>query len=186
MIHLYTGDGKGKTTAAIGLAVRAAGDGMNVFFSQFMKGNDTGELHALRQLPNVRILRSDRDFGFYRSQTPEDKAALTEIHNQILDELITAARSGQTQMIILDEITYPVQWHLLDEGKLRELLACAGGHAVSSAVQQNSLPDFLPELVLTGRNPADFLTDTADYITEMKAVRHPFTKGVGARRGVEY
>lgn len=182
MIHLYTGDGKGKTTAAIGLAVRAAGDGMNVIFSQFMKGNDTGELHALRQLPHVRILRSDHDFGFYSKQTAEDKAALTVIHNRILDELIVAARTGQAQVLILDEISYPVQWNLLDANKLRTLLACAGGHGTQSSMLQ----DFLPELVLTGRDPADFLTDAADYITEMHAVRHPFAKGVAARQGIEF
>jgi len=182
MIHLYTGDGKGKTTAAIGLAVRAAGNGMNVIFSQFMKGNDTGELHALRQLTNVRILRSDRDFGFYRSMTEADKTALTAIHDQILDELISAAETGQAQILILDEITYPVQWNLLDADKLRRLLACAGGHGTPTATPQN----FLPEIILTGRNPADFLTDAADYITEMRAVRHPFEKGVMARKGVEY
>lgn len=190
MIHLYTGDGKGKTTAAIGLAVRAAGNGMNVIFSQFMKGNDTGELHALEQLPQVRILRSDTDFGFYSTQTDEQKAALTAIHNQILDELMTAAQTGQAQMLILDEITYPVRWNLLDTEKLRALLTCAGGHTAAAVTQQKILPnyprDFLPELVLTGRSPADFLMDAADYITEMRAVRHPFAKGVTARRGVEF
>lgn len=169
MIHLYTGDGKGKTTAAIGLAVRAAGCGLSVMFSQFMKGNDTGELRSLEKLENVRILRSDCNFGFYSSMSDADKRALTEIHNRILDRLLAAAQSRTCQMLVLDEITYPVKWGLLDTEKLRTLLACGD-----------------VELVCTGRDAAQFLRDAADYITEMRCVRHPFDKGVAARRGVEY
>lgn len=169
MIHLYTGEGKGKTTAAIGLAVRAAGSGMPVMFAQFMKGNDTGELHSLRKLENVQIVRSDRNFGFYSSMSDADKQALTGIHNQILDRLLAAARSGECRMLVLDEITYPVRWGLLDLDKLKALLACEE-----------------VELVCTGRDAAQFLQDAADYITEMRCLRHPFEKGVTARRGVEY
>lgn len=169
MIHLYTGNGKGKTTAAVGQAVRAAGCGWPVIFAQFMKGNDTGELHSLAQLKQVRICRSPRDFGFYSSMSEADREALTEIHNQILDELLAAARSGHCKLIVLDEITYPVNWGLLDADRLKELLACED-----------------VELVLTGREAADFLREAADYITEMRCERHPFAKGVGARRGIEY
>lgn len=73
MIHLYTGEGKGKTTAAIGLCIRAAGRGHCVCFSQFMKGNDTGELYVLESLPNVEILRSGKNYGFYASMSEADK-----------------------------------------------------------------------------------------------------------------
>lgn len=169
MIHLYTGEGKGKTTAAIGLAVRAAGSGMPVMFAQFMKGNDTGELHSLRELTNVQIVRSDRNFGFYSSMSDADKQALTEIHNRILERLLAAARTGECRMLVLDEITYPVSWGLLDIDRLKALLACEE-----------------VELVCTGRDAAQFLQDAADYITEMRCLRHPFEKGVTARRGVEY
>ncbi len=169
MIHLYTGNGKGKTTAAIGLAVRAAGYEKSVIFAQFMKGRDTGELHSLARLERVQICRSPKDFGFYSSMSDEDKCELTEIHNAILDRLLETARSESCGMIVLDEITYPVRWGLLDEAKLKALLVCDG-----------------PELVLTGREPAEFLLEAADYITEMRCVRHPFEKGVPARRGVEY
>ncbi len=169
MIHLYTGDGKGKTTAAIGLAVRAAGCGWNIIFAQFMKGNDTGELHGLANLPRVRICRSPIEFGFYGSMSDGDKAALREIHNRLLRELLAAAQSGTCGLIVLDEITYPVSWGLLDEELLKELLACKD-----------------VELVLTGRNPADYLWESADYITQMQCARHPYEKGVQARRGIEY
>ena len=94
MIHLYTGNGKGKTTAAIGLAVRAAGSGMSVIFAQFMKGGDTGELHSLKQLEQVQICRSPRDFGFYGTMSGQDKRELTQIHNGLLDVLLEEAESG--------------------------------------------------------------------------------------------
>lgn len=171
MIHLYTGDGKGKTTAAIGLAVRAAGRGMSVIFAQFMKGGDTGELHSLAQLEQVQICRSPKDFGFYSSMNIQDKQELTAIHNKLLGTLLDAAESGSCKMIVLDEITYPVKWGLLDEEKLRALLAYSDADV---------------ELVLTGRDAADFLTDAADYITQMRCERHPYEKGVPARRGIEF
>ena len=98
MIHLYTGEGKGKTTAAIGLCIRAAGRGHCVCFSQFMKGNDTGELYVLESLPNVEILRSGKNYGFYASMSEADKEELTEVHNSILDSLLEKAGSGACQI----------------------------------------------------------------------------------------
>ena len=169
MIHLYTGDGKGKTTAAIGLAMRAAGRGWNVTFAQFMKGNDTGELHSLAQLPMIQICRSPRDFGFYASMTEEDKVALTEIHDHMLTQLLASACSEGRQLIVLDEITYPVKWGLLNIELLKKLI---------------SHKDI--ELVLTGRDPADFLRKAADYITEMRCIKHPYEQGIKAREGIEY
>lgn len=169
MIHLYMGDGKGKTTAAVGLAVRASGSGMQVLFSQFMKGNNTGEIHSLEMIPNIKILRSEKQYGFYRDLSEAEKLELTEVHNQIMDELLKTAYNGQVQMIILDEITYPARWNLVDVNKLKKLL-------------QNESVEF----VLTGRDPEGFMLDCADYITEMRKVRHPYEKGIKARVGVEY
>lgn len=188
MIHLYTGDGKGKTTAAVGLAVRAAGSGMRVIFSQFMKGNDTGELHALRQIPNVQIIRSPKQFGFYKTLTEEEKAELAGIHDEILDRLIDAVQKQECDMVILDEITYPVNWGLLSVQKLKQLLFLAGAEAPEDPSGKARLlgADQMPELVLTGRNPAALLSDSADYVTEMRAVRHPYEKGIAARKGIEY
>lgn len=174
MIHLYTGDGKGKTTAAVGQAVRAAGRDFRVIFAQFMKGNDTGELSVLEKIPSVTILRSPRNFGFYSRMSREDKAELTEIHNEILKRILETVENGGCDLVVLDEITYPVSWGLLDRSRLERLLALAGEGEAS------------PELVMTGRDGAEFLWDSADYITEMKALRHPYEKGVTARRGIEY
>ncbi len=175
MIHLYTGNGKGKTTAAIGLGIRAAGWSLQVCFAQFMKGNDTGELHVLNNLPGITILRSEKNFGFYSSMSESDKEELTEIHNRILDRILESVESGSCHMVILDEITYPVHWGLLDMEKLRRLLAF-GKQGADQEI----------ELVLTGRNAEDFLSNMADYITEMKRVRHPYESGMGARKGIEF
>ena len=122
MIHLYTGDGKGKTTAAVGLAVRAAGSGMRVLFTQFMKGNDSSELHVLEKIPQIRLCRSRKDFGFYRTLSEEDRKELAAEHDFILEEILKSAEEGQCDMVILDEITYPVNWELLDKAKLHRIL----------------------------------------------------------------
>lgn len=171
LMHLYYGDGKGKTTAAIGLAIRAAGNGKKVLFTQFMKGGRTGELEELQRIGNITILRSKKQFPFYRDMTPEQKKEQTDIHNRMLDTILTAIRQREYDLIVLDEITYPYQWKLIDEKKLQEIVLAAKGVA---------------ELVCTGRSPAAFFLEQADYVSEMKCVRHPFEKGIRAREGIEY
>ncbi len=171
LMHLYYGDGKGKTTAAIGLAIRAAGTGKKVLFTQFMKGSRTGELEELQRIGNVTVLRGEKRFPFYHDMTPEQKKEQTGLHNQMLDTILTAIRQEKYDLIVLDEITYPCQWNLIDEEKLKEMVLAARG---------------ITELVCTGRNPDAFFLEHADYISEMKCVRHPFEKGIRAREGIEY
>ena len=98
LIHLYTGEGKGKTTAAMGLALRAAGAGKKVLILQFMKGRDTGELHSIAHIPAIRILRSEKDFGFFSSMSQADKEALTKIHNRLLDEAVRQVSAGEAEL----------------------------------------------------------------------------------------
>lgn len=172
MIQLYCGDGKGKTTAALGQLIRMNGWGEKTVFCQFMKGNDTGELHSLENIKGVRILRSEKDFGFYKSMTEKERLELTGIHNRLLEELFMLQEKEEAGLIVLDEITYPVEYGLIDINRLKLLLKRAGEKKC--------------ELVLTGRNPADFLMESADYITRMEKLRHPFDKGVMARKGIEY
>ncbi|MCR5754640.1 MAG: cob(I)yrinic acid a,c-diamide adenosyltransferase [Acetatifactor sp.] len=174
MIHLYTGDGKGKTTAAIGLCVRALGRGKRVVFAQFMKSSDTGELNVLKELKNVRIMRSDKQFGFYNTLTDEEKKELKDIHNRILDEAFEDVTGGVCDLLVLDEVTYPLNWELLDRKRLEKIIVFA-----------KEEPQKL-ELVMTGRNPDKMLEDSADYLTRMECVKHPYEKGVSAREGIEY
>ncbi len=172
LIHLYYGDGKGKTTAAVGLAVRAAGTGKRVLFVQFMKGGETGEIKSLQDIGGITVLRSKKKFPFYREMTLEQKQEQTSIHNQLLNTiLIGTIQNSEYDMVILDEITYSCRWGLIDCGKLQDFLYLGKGNI---------------EIICTGRNPDAFFLECADYITEMKCIRHPYEKGVTAREGIEY
>jgi len=169
--HLYTGDGKGKTTAALGLALRAAGCGLRVVLVQFLKGRDTGELHALDQLPNVSILRLHRDFGFVHTASEQDKQAMMQLHNEMLAEARRLVLEGLCDLLILDEICAAYQHGVLDMAMADELVL--------------RKPQAM-ELVLTGRNAPVSWVDAADYVTEMVMRKHPYTRGIAARRGIEF
>ena len=199
MIQLYTGDGKGKTTAAVGQAVRAVGSGYRVMFCQFMKGGETGELEVLKELSQVEIYRCEREFPFFNAMTDRDKEEITEIHNAIIRNIIrrfdglnntgniSVNGSGVVGlMVVLDEITYPLNWGLIDVSLFKDLVgkmkALYNGRSGDSG--EESLSRI--ELVLTGREPDRFILENADYITEMKKLRHPFDCGIQARKGIEY
>ncbi|HBJ59406.1 MAG TPA: hypothetical protein DDY72_02890 [Verrucomicrobia bacterium] len=171
MIHLYTGDGKGKTTAAVGLATRARGHGERVLFVQFLKGGPTGEVEELERL-GVDVRRLDRPCGFWYSLDPAAREAVVAEHNAllrgVLDELDGAA---PPDLLVLDEFTYVYTTPMADPALCRQVLDAARKRGV--------------ELVLTGRNPGE-LAQYADYLSEIKAVRHPFDRGVPAREGVEF
>ncbi len=166
MIQIYCGDGKGKTTAAIGLAVRAAGAGIPVCFAQLMKGNQTSEIALLSDIGNITVVRPTKNFGFFKDMTNEDKAELSEIHNELLKRVF----SENYKMIILDEFNSAYSYNLLDRALSRELIL-------------NS-PD--KEIILTGRDPDGIFLEKADYISEIKCVRHPYQKGISARKGIEF
>lgn len=199
MIQLYTGDGKGKTTAAVGQAVRAVGSGYRVMFCQFMKGGETGELEVLKELSQVEIYRCEREFPFFNAMTDRDKEEITEIHNAIIRNIIrrfdglnntgniSVNGSGAVGlMVVLDEITYPLNWGLIDVSLFKDLVGkmktLYNGRSGDSG--EESLSRI--ELVLTGREPDRFILENADYITEMKKLRHPFDCGIQARKGIEY
>lgn len=171
LIHLYHGEGKGKTTAAIGLAIRAAGAGRRVAFVQFMKGNDSSEQNILESIERVTVLRSPKDFGFYKQMSEQDKAELREIHDNLLKQVITGASIGKFDVVIMDEVTYAYEWNLLNRQQLEEWI--------------EKKPDGL-EIVMTGRNPALFMLEKADYISNIMCQRHPYEKGVVARKGIEF
>ncbi len=173
MIQVYHGDGKGKTTAAIGLSVRAAGAGKKVCFAQFMKGNCSSEILVLWEIPGLRVLRISREFGFYRQMDEADKAAITKEHNRILSELLEVLEKGEAEVIVLDEVASAYRYGLLDRPSLMKILEAGRG--------ENGA-----EVILTGREPAKELLERADYSTEMRAVRHPYEKGIGARKGIEW
>ena len=170
MIHIYCGDGKGKTTAALGLSLRAAGSGMKVVIIQFLKNHKTSELNLLKTIPNITILRGKEGKTFSFSMTEEEKEKSKQIHSENLQAGITQIKSGNCDMLVLDEAIGAYNLDLID----RQLL--------QSLIEQK--PEHL-ELVLTGRNPEQWMIDCADYVSEIKKVKHPFDKGIKARIGIE-
>lgn len=171
LIHVYTGEGKGKTTAAVGLAVRAAGAGQKVVFAQFMKSSDTSELHALCLIPQIRIIRSETDLGWLDLKDEKRTAVFAKVQGQILEQVRQCVLKRECDILILDEITYPYSYGLIDRNTLKEMI-------------QNKPRNM--ELVLTGRDADPFFMEQADYITEMKCISHPYEKGIDARRGIEF
>ena len=170
MIHIYCGDGKGKTTAALGLAVRFAGSGRRVYFLQFLKGTPSCELSILAHIPHITVQRNDKDFGFSFGMTPGQKQEVAAMHNHHFQEAVRACQTGDYGMLVLDECLGALSAGLLDGRALRDFL-------------QNRPSDF--EVVMTGRNPPDDLLELADYVSEIRKIKHPFDRGIQARIGVE-
>lgn len=169
MIHIYHGQGKGKTTAACGLALRAAGHGQRVLFAQFFKDGSSGEIAALSALPTVETRRPDCHNGRYRTLTDAQRAQVNDSYRQFLRALM--AEAGSFDLIVLDELISAYNYNTVDRPQLLAFLRAQAP---------------LREIVLTGRGPAPELLELADYVTEMRKEKHPFDRGVAAREGVEY
>lgn len=171
LIHIYCGDGKGKTTAALGLALRAAGNGMRVVFAQFLKGSDTSELNSLQLIKEITVLRNDIDYGFYNQMTEEEKEAIKELHNKTLEKALDMVAKEECDLLILDEVIATYNYGLINQRIIDELLV-------------NKKPEL--ELVLTGRNPVEHFIEKADYVSEIKKIKHPYEQNIMARKGIEY
>ena len=168
MVHIYWGDGKGKTTAAMGLALRMAGRGRQVVVAQFMKGQDSGERAALALLPNVTLLELPEQVKFSFAMTPQELQREAERSLRLLEQAAALARRPGWGLLVLDEACTAVEAGLLP---LQAVLDCLDTGA---------------EVVLTGHRPHPALLDRGDYITRMEKLRHPFDQGVSARPGVEF
>ncbi len=205
MIHVYYGDGKGKTSAAIGLAVRAAGAGKKVLFTQFMKGIISSEIGVLESIPGIDVLVVGKQFGFYRDMGQEQKTAITRRHNEILLEIERRMRTGKAEVVIVDEITSAYRYQLVEKELVQKVLYLAkekrGRGGSAGAIERAEGTEEVErieeteraeraetdiELVLTGRNPDKGFLEAADYITEMRMERHPYEKGIPARKGIEW
>lgn len=169
LIHIYCGDGKGKTTAAMGLAVRCAGSGRKVLILQFLKDGKSSEFASLSHVPGIEVIPQTKTFGFTWTLTPEEKAEAAACYSGLLEQAFR--RASDFDLLILDEALGACTTGMVDESRLLSLL--------------DGRPEPL-EVVLTGRDPSQALLDRADYVTEMKMVKHPFKRGVAAREGIEY
>ena len=169
MIHIYCGDGKGKTTAALGLICRHVGAGGSAVLAQFLKSLPTGELATLEKL-GVPVFRNELPHGFFPNMSEEMQKKVREMHNRTLAEVTQRTRANTCSLLVLDELCAALSLGLIDR------------EAVLSLVDDHGKT----ELVITGRDPEEALLARADYITEMKLVKHPYEKGVMARKGIEY
>lgn len=170
LIHIYCGENKGKTTAAVGLAVRSFGSGFKVIFSQFLKTSPSGELVSFEKL-GIKVYRITKPKGFTWEMNEEELSLLKEEHNKLFKEVTSLVDGdGSKTLLVCDELVG----------------AYAGGHIDKEMVMEflDNKPANL-EVVLTGRNPGEELMEIADYITEMKKIKHPMDKGINARKGIE-
>lgn len=166
--QVYTGNGKGKTTASLGLAVRAAGNGFAVYIGQFMKGQDYGELHALPRHPEITLEQYGEPGWVHKGKVKPEQRAQAEAG---LAKARDALASGSYRVVILDELNMALWFELLPLPAVLELI--------------DARPE-ATELILTGRNAAPEVMERADLITEMREVKHYYNAGVPARRGIEH
>lgn len=168
MVHIYTGNGKGKTTAALGLSMRAAGAGKKVFFGQFVKGMAYGEVKLINeQIPQIDHQLFGRNCFIKR----EPEQADYEEAKKGLEKIRTIIRSGEYQVIVLDELNIALYYKLLEPGDIIALI-------------DELSPEI--ELIITGRYVLDELIEKADLVTEMKEIKHYFHQDIKARKGIEF
>ena len=171
MVHVYTGDGKGKTTCALGLAFRALGWGFRACFIQFIKGYpEIGEIKFGSELGNrfqIRQYALDTTRQIDESKVLQRKAQAEEA----FEYAWKTVNSGEWDLVVLDEILVAVRYNLIGEKELLKLIS-------------EKPPQV--ELILTGRNASPAVVEAADYVTEMTLVKHPFTRGIQARKGIDY
>ncbi len=166
LVHLYYGEGKGKTTAAMGLALRALGHGKRVVIVQFLKDGASGEIGALRSL-GAKILAGAPDTKFVFRMDAEEKDRTRAWNDALLEE---AARED-CDLLVLDELCAARQYGLADRTLAQKaVLERPAGR----------------EVVITGRTPEEWMLDAADYVTQMRCEKHPYAAGITARKGIEY
>lgn len=187
MLYIFTGNGKGKTTAALGQAMRAVGEGKNVLMIQFIKGPwKSGEDFLAKGLePNFRLVKMGKGFvGIMGDKLPRKE------HIKAAEDALAYAReeikSGNWDIVILDEINNAVALGLLPKEKVLELIDYIKRSDSTNEVIQQAKRSNIEHLILTGRDAPQEFIDRADLVTEMRDIKHPYHKGVKGKRGLEY
>jgi len=169
LVQVYTGDGKGKTSAAFGLALRAAGRGLKVYVIQFIKGGfDYGELHIIEKLPNIKLATFGRG-RFITDVPPSEEDA--KLARQAFELATKVVNNGEYDIVVLDEINVALNLKMIGVDEVVQLIRNKPKHV---------------ELILTGRYAPLEVIKAADLVTEMREVKHPYTQGVPPRKGIEY
>ncbi len=169
LVQVYTGNGKGKTSAAFGAALRAIGRGLKVYIIQFIKGGfDYGELHIAEKLPNLKLAAFGRG-RFVTDVSPQEEDV--KLAREAFKVAKSAVQNGDYDMVILDEINVALNLKLVNVNETLQLIKNKPKHV---------------ELVLTGRYAPQRIVEIADLVTEMKEVKHPFNQGIKPRKGIEF
>ena len=171
LIHIYCGDGKGKTSAATGLSIRAAGRGLSVLFARFLKNDDSGELRILETIPEIRLINPEKSYGFYRTLTDDERKEMHQVYRLFWEAIRGEISGGEYDMLVMDEFMAAYRYGLIPKDE-----------AISFLEEK---PETL-EVVLTGRDPGEELIRLADYVSEIRKKKHPFDRGITAREGIEY
>lgn len=172
LVEIYMGDGKGKTTAALGQAMRSAGCGLKVYMVQFLKSGKTGEIESsIRLFPEFQIFRFEKQRGFFWTLNDAEKQELKGEIEKAFNFCMNVAANNECDVLILDEIMGVLQNKLLPVEKVISLI--------------NNKPKTM-EIIMTGRAAPQEIIDMADLVTEMKEIKHYFKKGIPAREGIEY
>ncbi|OPF50330.1 cob(I)yrinic acid a,c-diamide adenosyltransferase [Clostridium baratii] len=171
LIHIYCGDGKGKTTAAMGLGMRAAGRSKKVLLTQFLKSNKTGELNSIEKLSEFfHVVKGVPSKKFVWNMNEEEKLEVKKEHTNRFREVTKKAIEEEYDLLILDEIIATINRDFVMLSEVIDFL--------------KNKPTGL-EVVMTGRNPKEELIELADYVSEIKAIKHPYNKGIKSRVGIE-
>lgn len=172
LVEVYMGDGKGKTTAALGQAMRSAGCGLKVYMVQFLKGNETGELESCKKLyPEFQIFRFENPRGFFWTLNDTEKAELMKEIDNAFSFCRRVVQNNECDVLILDEIMGVLQNKLFPVENVINLI--------------KNKPQTM-EIIMTGRTAPQEIIDMADLVTEMKEIKHYYEKGIPARKGIEY
>lgn len=169
-IHIYCGNGKGKTTTGMGLCARAAGYGYRVLIYQFMKDNSTSERKLLELSPNITFIDGLASEKFSFQMTDAEKAERKRYYQEQFQRITRKAAEENYDVLFLDELIYTIGAGLFDEDLLVNYL--------------EHKPEHL-EVILTGQNPGSRLVEKADYVSEIRKIKHPFDQGLAARPGIE-
>lgn len=170
-VHVYCGDGKGKTTTAMGLCTRAAGYGYKVLIYQFMKNNKTSERNILQQVPNITFVDGLEQEKFSFQMTLSEKLERKTYYEKQFRKITAKAAEEDYDLLFFDELIYTIRAGLFDEQILLDYL-------------KKEKPEHL-EVILTGQQPSDELMELADYVSEIRKIKHPFDQGLPARPGIE-
>jgi cob(I)alamin adenosyltransferase len=174
LIHIYCGEGKGKTTASLGLIVRSSGAGYKVVIMQCFKGGESSELRILESMPNVKVIHADLYKAYTWELNKAQKEHMIELHELMFQKSIEAVAEidpSQKVLLVLDEMIGATSYGYIDKDMVLDFLI--------------SKPANL-EVVLTGRNPLPEFIELADYVSCINKVKHPYDRGINARKGIEF